>query len=523
MNLCDTKHQREFRFCPYRGVQEKPETVDRSSIPSILMEPVARRLRFAAAAAAVLWGAYLALAAVTGHTSTLATVTGAIAIFVSIGLVGISLHSTAPAVKIGKLGSAYFFFTAVALACTEFSTPTAFAPHGGVSWSAAWIAFFPLLVPSSPRRALVKALLAASASPLAFVLTAPADAGATMHSVGDYLMLFAPVYFAAVMAHVVSRVLSGLGAQVVDVREMGMYELETRIAQGGMGEVWRAKHRLLSRPAAVKLIRPHAGAPGSQPQLDAVAEQRFKREAEATASLKSPHTVDLYDFGVTDSGTIYYVMELLEGSDLEELVHRDGPLEPDRVMHILMQTLDSLAEAHQKGLVHRDIKPSNLHVSRRGLEGDFVKVLDFGLVKAEQPEPGDTKLTAANGIVGTPAYLAPELITGDRPVDGRADLYSLGCVAYFLLTGKTVFEAETPVGMAIAHATSTPVPPSVRSGRPIPAELERLVMKCLEKRPEDRPASSSELLAMLAQLDLHSSPNTLTRDMLPSSPSSALN
>lgn len=523
MKLCEAKHERHYRFCPANGVQEQPETADRSSVPSVLMEPVARRLRFAAAAAAVLWSAYLALVAVTGHASTLAIVTGAIAIMVSVGLVGFSLRSTASGAKIGKLGSAYFFFTAVALACTEFSTPTAFAPHGGVSWSAAWIAFFPLLVPSSPRRALIKALLAASASPLAFVLTAPDGAGATMHSAGDYLMLFAPVYFAAVMAHVVSRVLSGLGAQVADVREMGMYELETRIAQGGMGEVWRAKHRLLSRPAAVKLIRPHSGGPGTQPQLDAVAEERFKREAEATATLKSPHTVDLYDFGVTDSGTIYYVMELLEGSDLEELVHREGPLEPDRVVHILMQTLDSLAEAHQHGLVHRDIKPSNLHVSRRGLEGDFVKVLDFGLVKAEEPKPGDTKLTAANGIVGTPAYLAPELITGDRPVDGRADLYSLGCVAYFLLTGQTVFDAETPVAMAIAHATSTPVLPSVRSGRPIPAELERLVMKCLEKRPEDRPASSSDLLRMLARLDLDSSPNALTRDMLPSSPSSTLN
>ena len=522
MKRCEAKKEGQFRFCREYGLTQKAESGDRSSVPSILMEPVAQRLRFAAAAAALLWMAYLALVAVTGHASTLAGICGGIAILVSLGLVGFSLHPSTTPTQIGKLGSAYFFFTAVALACTEFSTPTAFAPHGGVSWSAAWIAFFPLLVPTSPRRALVKALMAASASPVAFLLTAPANAGEAMRSVGDYLMLFAPVYFAAVMAHVVSRVLSGLGAQVVDVREMGMYELESRIAQGGMGEVWRAKHRLLSRPAAVKLIR-HSGTPGTRSDLDVVAEERFKREAEATASLKSPHTVDLYDFGVTDSGTIYYVMELLEGADLEELVHRDGPLEPDRVVHILMQTLDSLAEAHQHGLVHRDIKPSNIHVSRRGLERDFVKVLDFGLVKTDEPKPGDTKLTAANGIVGTPAYLAPELITGDRHVDGRADLYSLGCVAYFLLTGKTVFDAETPVAMAIAHATSTPVLPSVRSGRPIPSALERLVMKCLEKRPEDRPASSSELLRLLAQVDLESSPTSLTRDMLPSSPNSALN
>jgi serine/threonine-protein kinase len=288
----------------------------------------------------------------------------------------------------------------------------------------------------------------------------------------------------------------------VDAREMGMYELDSRIAQGGMGEVWRAKHRLLSRPAAVKLIRPRDNGSSSRSQAHVVAERRFEREAQVTASLKSPHTVELYDFGVTDSGTIYYVMELLEGSDLEELVRRDGPLPPKRVVQILKQALDSLAEAHDHGLIHRDIKPANLHVSQRGLEADFVKVLDFGLVKDSGRKKVENSITGVNGIVGTPAYLAPELITGDGQVDGRADLYSLGAVAYFLLTGRLVFDAQTPMLMAVAHVTSAPLPPSQRTEQAISPALDRLVLSCLAKRPEDRPGNARTLLRMLEELDL---------------------
>jgi serine/threonine-protein kinase len=308
---------------------------------------------------------------------------------------------------------------------------------------------------------------------------------------------------------------------------MGMYELDSRIAQGGMGEVWRAKHRLLSRPAAVKLIRPRAtGANSSRSQADIVAERRFEREAQVTASLKSPHTVELYDFGVTDTGTIYYVMELLEGSDLQDLVQKGGPLPPKRVVHILKQALDSLAEAHDHGLIHRDIKPANLHVSQRGLAKDFVKVLDFGLVKDSAHKKIEVSITAANGIVGTPAYLAPELITGESQVDGRADLYSLGAVAYFLLTGKLVFDAETPLLMAVAHVTGTPMPPSQRTEQAIPPGLERLVMSCLAKKPADRPESARAMLRMLEELDLgEPAPRSFPSFALPpvSRPNNSLN
>jgi serine/threonine-protein kinase len=292
---------------------------------------------------------------------------------------------------------------------------------------------------------------------------------------------------------------SGTTAQLGSA--LGMYELESRIAQGGMGEVWRAKHQLLSRPAAIKLIKPHANDSGEL-EIDAISIKRFEREAQVTASLRSPHTVQLYDFGVTGSGTFYYVMELLEGTDLESLVRDHGPLEPARVVHVLQQALDSLAEAHSHGLVHRDIKPANLHLSERGLEKHFVKVLDFGLVKLDRADAVGGSLSRADRITGTPAYLAPELITGQGNVDGRADIYALGCVAYYLLTGRLVFEGESAIQVAVAHAMETPIPPSQRVERHVPKDLERLVMACLEKDPERRPRTAVELLEMLRALEL---------------------
>jgi serine/threonine-protein kinase len=237
--------------------------------------------------------------------------------------------------------------------------------------------------------------------------------------------------------------------------------------------------------------------------------------------------VQLYDFGVTRTGSFYYVMELLEGTDLENLVRQHGPLEPSLVVHILRQTLDSLAEAHANGLIHRDIKPANLHLSERGLEKHFVKVLDFGLVKSESDKPAvrgaNLSFTQGDRITGTPAYLAPELATGRGKIDGRADLYALGCVAYFLLTGKLVFEGATAMQVALAHAVEPPTPPSVRLGRPIPRDLERIVLQCLEKDPEKRPRSALELLGMLDAADLHVSSPEAYSVAKASRPGSALN
>jgi serine/threonine-protein kinase len=268
-----------------------------------------------------------------------------------------------------------------------------------------------------------------------------------------------------------------------------------------MGEVYRAKHRMLARPAAIKLIHPQVLA--SQDRKSAgLAVARFHREAEAAAQLRSPHTVELYDFGETEDGTLYFVMELLEGMDLETLVRREGPLPQERVIHILRQVCESLDEAHLSGLVHRDIKPANIHLGRVGRRHDFVKVLDFGLVKSVQPGAREETMATAAGLTpGTPAYMAPELALGD-PCDGRADLYALGCVAYYLLTGRLVFEATSGLQMIAKHIQEAPVPPSQRTELEVSPELDRVVLACLAKRPEDRPASAVELDRTLAEIEV---------------------
>lgn len=271
-----------------------------------------------------------------------------------------------------------------------------------------------------------------------------------------------------------------------------------------MGEVWRAQHRLLARPAAIKLIRPGREDP-DDPAARGIAIARFRREAQAAASLRSPHTIQLYDFGVTRDGRFYLVMELLEGVDLETLVRRFGPQPPARVVGLMLQACHSLAEAHASGLVHRDIKPANLHLCRLGLEYDFIKVLDFGLAKRDQrTASAQTLLTAPEATTGTPAYMPPEMASG-APVDGRVDLYSLGCVGYFLLTGMLVFEGETALQMILQHLQRQPIAPSARSGLAIPPSLDRLILRCLEKDPERRPAGAGELAAALERVEVEDS------------------
>jgi serine/threonine protein kinase len=264
-----------------------------------------------------------------------------------------------------------------------------------------------------------------------------------------------------------------------------------------MGEVYRATHRMLARPAAIKLIRPEVLAAGDTAKAE-LATARFRREAEAAARLTSPHTVELYDFGVTDEGTLYLVMELLQGTTLEALVRHEGPQPAAKAVRILCQVCDSLAEAHAAGLVHRDIKPANIHVGRIGVHDDFVKVLDFGLVKSIESPDREESLGGGMGMTaGTPAYMAPEFLHGE-PVDGRADLYALGCVAYYLLTTHLVFEADTAIQMVLKHLQEDPEPPSKRTANPIPDALERIVLDCLAKSPDDRPSSATELAQRLS-------------------------
>jgi serine/threonine-protein kinase len=309
-----------------------------------------------------------------------------------------------------------------------------------------------------------------------------------------------PNYLLLGVAVVISRVVTRLGREVAKERELGSYRLGELLGSGGMGAVYRATHRMLARPAAIKLIRPEVLAARDRKSAS-LAVARFKREADAAAKLRSPHTVELYDFGETEDGTLYFVMELLEGMDLETLVRKEGPLPQQRVIHILRQVCDSLDEAHASGLIHRDVKPANLHVGRVGLKHDFVKVLDFGLVKSVLPASEDSMATAAGLTPGTPAYLAPEMALGEA-CDGRADLYALGCVAYYLLTGQLVFQAANGLQMITKHIQEAPVAPSQRTELDVAPELDRVVLACLAKKPENRPQSASELDRMLAEIEI---------------------
>jgi serine/threonine-protein kinase len=353
-----------------------------------------------------------------------------------------------------------------------------------------WLASVPLLVVSYIFH-----------QPAALPGLAPALLKALI-SVNAFLWLV----IATTLSTVTSRTIYGLRQQVKEAADIGQYTLEAKIGSGGMGEVWRARHRMLIRPAAVKLVTAEqlGSMSGSDSQLRL---RRFEREARATAGLKSPHTVQLYDFGITDDGTLYYVMELLDGMDLDTLVDRFGPVPAERAIHLLVQVCASLDDAHQNGLVHRDIKPANIVVSRIGADWDFVKVLDFGLVKLENERESDEslRLTAAGHLSGTPAFIAPEVVLGAELTDHRVDIYSLGCVAYWLVTGQLVFEGPGALKVMAAHAHTPPVAPSSRSGLPIPPDLETLILECLEKDPEKRPQTAAALQSRLQAIPIAAS------------------
>jgi serine/threonine-protein kinase len=366
-----------------------------------------------------------------------------------------------------------------------FGSAVTIAPT--ITFIGPFMLMFAAVVPVPPWKMLAAGFVAAAMDPLGMVIWKAAGVY-QFGSMSDLLLMHYPNFLMLGMAVVISRVVTGLGQQVSRERELGSYRLGELLGSGGMGDVYLATHRMLARPAAIKLIRPEVLA-SSDAAAAQLAMTRFKREAEAAARLRSPHTVELYDFGVTEDGTLYTVMELLDGMTLQALVREHGPLPAARVVHILRQVCDSLEEAHVSGLVHRDIKPANIHVGRLGLRHDFVKVLDFGLVKSvAEREPG---LATEIGLTpGTPAYMAPEAAGADA-VDARADIYALGCVAYYLLTGKLVFEGSSAIQMMARHLQEAPVPPSRRTEQFVPAALDHLVLACLAKDPADRPQSAA--------------------------------
>ncbi len=373
---------------------------------------------------------------------------------------------------------------------------------------AVWILLFPLIVPAPPLRALLAGLATASTAPFTFLVWC----AWTNQPVPDEQILvetFIPIYVCVGLAVFPSTVIHQLTDNVAkaqrEIRELGSYRLIEKLGAGGMGEVWRAEHCLLARPAAIKLIKPEVlDAAAEQSQgVQAEIQQRFEREARAAASLESPNSIGVYDYGVSDDGTFYFVMELLDGIDLWSLVRRFGPISPPRVVFLLQQCCLALEEAHRAGMVHRDIKPANIFLCRRGTQLDFVKVLDFGLVSvtADRTQSTAERLTQRGFVVGTPAFMSPEQCAA-KNVDKSADIYALGCVAYWLLTGHQVFE-ERDIGRLLdAQKNDTPELPSVRLGKPLPDGLEQVIMECLSKDPAERPSNCQQLALRLGNCRL---------------------
>jgi hypothetical protein len=419
-------------------------------------------------------------------------------VVVSLGLFWFTRRSRVDPRTVLDIALVYEVFTAFSVGLLDYAEQ---GPTEGVSWIAVIILLFAPMIPATPRKTLITALLAATMGPVGALIWK--TLGVEPESFRQIVLLSIPNYLCAAVAPVVSHLITRLGREVRQAREMGSYVLGDLIARGGMGEVWQATHRFLVRPAAIKLIKSETIGAGT-PEQAKVMVQRFRREARAAAALRSPHTIQLYDFGVAADGTFYYVMELLNGMDLQNLVAQYGPLPPGRAIHILKQICESLGEAHTRGLIHRDIKPGNIQICRMGRECDFVKVLDFGLVKRSGPgEPSEPGLTSPNMLAGTPAYLSPETASGE-PIDHRSDIYSLGCVAYWMLTGRQVFEADGLMQMIARHIQAKPEPPSRYSPFTLPPDLDQIVLACLAKFAAERPAAAWELADRLTQCEANS-------------------
>ena len=370
----------------------------------------------------------------------------------------------------------------------------AVAPRG---WSAVavWVLAYPLIVPATRGKVILATITTAIMDPLGLMIQIAAGLPAPH---GAAWLMFLPTAVSAAAAIVVSGIVYKMNVEAEKGHEMGSYHLEELLGSGGMGEVWKASHRLLARSAAIKLIRPDSSGSDGRESI-----KRFEREVQAAAGLQSPHTVDIYDFGTTEDGTFYYVMELLEGFDLETLVEQFGPLPAERTVSILIQACQSLAEAHQGGLIHRDVKPANIYVCRYGLEWDFVKLLDFGLVKNTTSAGNERQLTMAGVIAGTPGYMAPEMGLGSPDLDWRADIYALGAVGYWLLTGQTVFDPKRPpMQIIMDHIQKAPAPPSQRTDNKIPPALEQAILSCLQKDAANRPQTMQDLARLLSAVPL---------------------
>jgi eukaryotic-like serine/threonine-protein kinase len=495
-----SKRLLEARVSGAAGADSRADR-DINSLPPDLLQDASRRLQIAC----LIWAALAVTALLVNNLVAPRLIGGPLlpdrwpwpgnAIISAIVLVSLSLFWYLRRIKqesrqVLNLGLIYEVILAAGIGILNQWVPV---EMNGPSWIAILILLHPLIIPNSPRRVLFASLLAASMDPLGIAVATVR--GEVIPQLGQIALDYFPNYVAVVLAVIHARILGHMGQKIRQARELGSYQLVALIGQGGMGEVWRASHCLLARPAAIKLINPDALGAATPEEAGKLIE-RFRDEAENTASLHCPHTIDLFDFGLTADGTFYLAMELLEGLNLESAVQQYGPMPAARVVHILRQCCSSLAEAHSRGIIHRDIKPANLFICRLGLEADFVKVLDFGLAKrTDDAKPRAVMLTEPGVASGTPAYMPPEVALGEK-VTHLTDLYALGCVGYWLLTGRLVFQADSAMRMIIQHCESSPVPPS-RHAESVPPKLESVLLACLEKRPQRRPANALTLFRML--------------------------
>ncbi|MDB4977247.1 MAG: serine/threonine kinase [Myxococcaceae bacterium] len=314
-------------------------------------------------------------------------------------------------------------------------------------------------------------------------------------SVGTYMALAAIMgLWPLVITSFTSHTIFGLRERAREALQLGQYTLLEKIGEGGMGVVYKARHATLRRPTAIKLLPSERAGEHNL--------QRFEREVQLTCQLSHPNTIAIFDYGRSADGVLYYAMEYLDGLDLDSVVALTGPLSEARLVHVLAQVAGALSEAHEAGLIHRDIKPQNVLLCRRGGVSDVAKVVDFGLVKEIAQPPADMSLSAVDMIVGTPLYMSPEAIARPATLDGRGDLYALGCVGYFLLTGTPPFQGQTVVEICSLHLHAAPELPSRRLGRPVLPALEALLMRCLEKSPAARPESALALSTLLLELEV---------------------
>ena len=450
---------------------------------------VGRRLALSSLLAAFAFGCAWFLSSPASRPLWLVLMLASVAVAITVFLSARSLTDRAQVIL---LGHAYEFGLVALITIGEvWNETTGFWGGWGVSWVALVVVTFVFLVPASLGRTAVVALAGASLGPI-WVLAA-SFGGRFLPSTEGFIQRFLPTFLSAGLAVALARIWRTARSTEGD-RLAGSYILGPSLGKGGMGEVFAARHSMLGRAAAVKVVDPGkvSARLGEAPET---VFRRFEREARATAKLTSPHAVTLFDFGTTREGAFYYVMERLDGLDLETMVARHGPLVPERVVHVLLEATDALAEAHVLGLVHRDVKPANLFACRIGTRVDFIKVLDFGLVVSAVD--AETRLTMDGLTSGTPAYMAPEMARSGT-VDARADVYGLGCLAYWLLTGRLVFEARSPMEILRQHVATAPTPPSARAPGRVPAELDDTILACLEKDPNRRPRSAGELAERLS-------------------------